>query len=289
MFGYVTIYRKDLTESALDCYQGYYCGLCEALGQRYGMPGRMTLSYDMTFAALLQSALYDPEAVHSSGRCLPHPVKARPRISNRYIDYAADMSVALAYYNYLDDWQDEHRSASLRNAKRLEKYLPAIEEAHPRQCSAIRAQLDALNQLEGSGREDLDALCGCFGTLLGNVLACEDDLWAPVLLRLGRGLGGFIYLMDAYDDLEKDAKNGSFNALAALHAKLDADAFEQRCHELFTQQLGICGESFILLPILKDSPEGQLLYNTIYSGVWCKYTLIKARRDKRRKAEYRHA
>ena len=44
-----------------------------------------------------------------------------------------------------------------------------------------------------------------------------------------------------------------------------------------------------LLPILKDSLEGQILYNTIYSGVWCKYTLIKAKRDKRREAEKRHA
>lgn len=289
MFGYVTIYRKDLTEPALDCYQGYYCGLCEALGRRYGAAGRMTLSYDMTFAALLQSALYDPDTVHSNGRCLPHPVKARPRAANCHIDYAADMSIALAYYNYLDDWQDEHRRASLRNAKHLEQYLPAIEAAHPRQCGAIRTQLDALGKLESSGCEDLDALCGCFGTLLGDVLQYTDDMWAPVLQRLGRGLGGFIYLMDAYDDLEKDARNGSFNALASLHAKLDADEFEARCHELFTQQLGICGENFQLLPILKDSPEGQLLYNTIYSGVWCKYTLIKARRDKRRKAENRHA
>lgn len=289
MFGYVTIYRKDLTEPALDCYQGYYCGLCEALGRRYGAAGRMTLSYDMTFAALLQSALYDPDTVHSSGRCLPHPVKARPRAANCHIDYAADMSIALAYYNYLDDWQDEHRRVSLRNAKHLEQYLPAIEAAHPRQCGAIRTQLDALGKLESSGCEDLDALCGCFGTLLGDVLQYTDDMWAPVLQRLGRGLGGFIYLMDAYDDLEKDARNGSFNALASLHAKLDADEFEARCHELFTQQLGICGENFQLLPILKDSPEGQLLYNTIYSGVWCKYTLIKARRDKRRKAENRHA
>ena len=54
--------------------------------------------------------------------------------------------------------------------------------------------------------------------------------------------------------------------------------------------MGICAEAVGLLPVLKDSPEGQLLYNTIYSGVWCKYTLIKARReDKRREAEKRHA
>ena len=289
MFGYVTIYRKDLTPQALDRYQAYYCGLCEALGRRYGTTGRMTLSFDLTFAAMLHSALYDPETAFSTGRCLPHPVKPRPRAANPYLDYAADMSVALAYYNYLDDWQDEHRRASLRRAQTLERYLPAIRAAHPAPCEAIRARLEELNRLEAAGSDDLDALCGCFGALLGAVFAVHDDIWAPVLARLGRGLGGFIYLMDAYDDLEKDAKRGSFNALAALRAALDDQAFEARCHELLTQQLGVCAEAFQLLPILKDSPEGQLLYNTLYSGVWCKYALIQAQRDKRREAEKRHA
>lgn len=290
MFGYVTIYRKDLPPEVIDRYQAYYCGLCEALGRRYGAAGRMTLSFDMTFAAVLLSALYDPETVYSTGRCAPHPLKPRPRAANRYVDYAADMSIALAYYNFLDDWQDEHRRGSLRSARRLEQHLPGIRRAHPAQCEAIRTRLDALTALEAAGSDDLDALCGCFGALLGAVFRYQNDMWAPVLDRLGRGLGGFIYLMDAYDDLEKDAKNGSFNALAALRARLDDEAFETRCHELLTQQMGICAEAFGLLPVLKDSPEGQLLYNTIYSGVWCKYTLIKARReDKRREAEKRHA
>lgn len=44
----------------MDCYQAYYCGLCQSLGRKYGTAARMALSYDMTFAALLLTALYDP-------------------------------------------------------------------------------------------------------------------------------------------------------------------------------------------------------------------------------------
>ena len=290
MFGYVTIYRKGLTDQDLDRYQAYYCGLCQVLGERYGLPGRLALSYDMAFAAMLLTALYEPDTRFGTGRCAPHPLKARPRARNEFLDYAADMTILLAYHNFLDDWQDDHRQASLRRAQQFEPLLPAIRERWPRQYSVIGDQLSALNLLETSGSHDLDALCNAFGILLGAVFACREDPWMPVLEAMGRGLGGFIYLMDAYDDLEKDAKNGSFNALAALRARLDDEAFETRCHELLTQQMGICAEAFGLLPVLKDSPEGQLLYNTIYSGVWCKYTLIKARReDKRREAEKRHA
>lgn len=285
MFGYVTIYQKDLPEAVVDCYQGYYCGLCRALGQRYGLPGRMALSYDMTFAALLLSAVYDPPTTMASGRCAPHPFKARPRAANRYLEYAADMTVALAYYNYMDDWRDDHKRAGLRAAKQLEPHLAQIRQKRPRQCAAMERQLEELNRLESAGCTDLDALCACFGDLLGAVFQYEDDLFAPVLNRLGRGLGGFIYLMDAYDDLEKDRRHGSFNALAHLADTLDEEAYEVRCHALLTQQMALCAESFELLPVVKDTPEGQLVHNTIYAGVWSKYALRKAARTKRRKGK----
>ena len=112
------------------------------------------------------------------------------------------------------------------------------------------------------------------------MFCCKEDFWSPALDRIGRGLGGFIYLMDAYDDLKKDARRGNFNALADTRRQFGSDeaGFEERCHELLTQQMGICAQNFDLLPILKETPEGQVLHNTIYAGVWCKYALVKAAR-----------
>ena len=43
---------------------------------------------------------------------------------------------------------------------------------------------------------------------------------APALRGMGQGLGAFIYLMDAYDDLQKDARRGRFNALQQLADEL---------------------------------------------------------------------
>lgn len=283
MFGYVTIYRKGLTNQDLDRYQAYYCGLCQVLGERYGLPGRLALSYDMAFTAMLLTALYEPDTRFGTGRCAPHPLKARPRARNEFLDYAADMTILLAYHNFLDDWQDDHRQASLRRAQQFEPFLPAIRERWPRQYSVIGDQLSALNLLEASGSHDLDALCNAFGILLGAVFACREDPWMPVLEAMGRGLGGFIYLMDAYDDLEKDRRKGRFNALQELAEQCSPADYEKRCQELLTQQMGLCAQQFALLPILKDSPEGKLLYNTIYSGVWSKYALVKKHREGRRK------
>lgn len=283
MFGYVTIYRKGLDKACLDRYQAYYCGLCRALGREYGAAGQLVLSYDMAFVAILLSALYEPETAFGSGRCAPHPLRARPRAENEFQRYAADMSVLLAYYNFMDDWQDDHSRASLMRAQRLEGCLPAIRQRWLRQTGVIAEQLSALKLLEDSGSHDLDALCNAFGTLLGEIFACRDDEWAAVLRAMGRGLGGFIYLMDAYDDLDKDRRRGRFNALQELAERLPPGEYEARCQELLTQQMGLCAQQFELLPILRDTPEGTLLYNTIYSGVWSKYALVKKHREGRRK------
>lgn len=285
MFGYVTIYRKDLDKTAMDCYQAYYCGLCETLTP-YGLAARLALSYDLTFAALLLSALNAPQTVFSHGRCAPHPIRPRPRASNQYIAYAADMTVVLAYYNYLDDWQDDRRRLSRDAAETLKPHLEKISQRWPRQCESVRRHLQSLSELEAAGSTDLDALCGAFGALLGDVLVQnETDLFAGPLAGMGRGLGGFIYLMDAYDDLPKDQRRRRFNALAPLAGAYGADraGFETRCHELLTQQMALCAENFQLLPILQDTPEGQLVYNTIYAGVWSKYALVKATRAKKPK------
>lgn len=124
----------------MDCYQAYYCGLCQSLGRKYGTAARMALSYDMTFAALLLTALYDPPTQTSQGRCAPHPLRTRPRAVNEFTDYAADMTVVLAYYNYLDDWRDDHKRSRLRLAKQLKPHLENIRRQWPRQCEAIHTK-----------------------------------------------------------------------------------------------------------------------------------------------------
>ena len=47
MFGYVIVNKQELKFREFDCYQSYYCGLCQCLKERYGRRGQMTLSYDL--------------------------------------------------------------------------------------------------------------------------------------------------------------------------------------------------------------------------------------------------
>lgn len=49
---------------------------------------------------------------------------------------------------------------------------------------------------------------------LENVSAYKNDHWKDALYNLGYALGEFIYIMDAYDDLEKDEAKNEYNPLS---------------------------------------------------------------------------
>ena len=75
MFGYVTVNKPELKIREFEEYQSWYCGLCRELSQRYGRPGKITLSYDMTFLIMVLHGLYEPqksEEKHASGQQAPH-------------------------------------------------------------------------------------------------------------------------------------------------------------------------------------------------------------------------
>ena len=61
MFGYITANMATMDKEQQTRYRAYYCGLCRVLREHYGQAGRMTLSNDMTFLAIVLSSLYEPK------------------------------------------------------------------------------------------------------------------------------------------------------------------------------------------------------------------------------------
>ena len=63
MFGYIRINKAEMKFREFDVYQSYYCGICRDLKRKYGAAGQFSLSYDMTFVAMLLTGLYEPETI----------------------------------------------------------------------------------------------------------------------------------------------------------------------------------------------------------------------------------
>ena len=274
MFGYVVANYAQLTPEQTARYRGCYCGLCRTLGQRYGLRGRAALTYDMTFLVLLLSSLYEPEETHGTERCALHPAKPHGYWYSEITDYAADMNLALAYYSCLDNWRDDHSLPHLAEARLLEKKCVALRSRYPRQMRAIEYGLSRLAALEREKSSDLDAAAGCFGTLMGELFVLREDRWSVPLRRMGAALGSFLYVLDAYDDLEKDRRRGSYNPLLARQGE-DLPA---RCREILTMLIAEAAAEFEKLPLVEDA---ALLRNILYSGVWTRFLQIEARANKR--------
>ena len=274
MFGYVNIHKPELKVKDFYKYKAYYCGLCKTLKYKYGRFGQMTLSYDMTFLIVLLTSLYETDTTHKQNRCVVHPVRKHDTLCNEITEYVADMNIALTYHHFLDDWQDEKSIAGLAGAKVLKRYYKKISKKYPRQCKEIGRCLSQLQECEKAGEKSIDMVARCFGELMAELFTYQQDRWEESLRKIGFYLGKFIYIMDAYDDIEKDKKHNSYNPLILVSNK---DGFDADCRNMLTMMMAECTGEFEKLPCLVDI---DILRNILYQGVWTKFDKINKERKK---------
>ncbi len=274
MFGFVTASFKELTKEQQTRYDRVYCGICRAIRTQAGQLARLNLSYDMTFLALLLMSLYEPAETGGKHACALHPIR-RNWSDCAYIRYAADMNIVLAYYNCLDDWQDDGNHPKKWMADHLAQYLHPISQHYPRQVKAIKDCTLQLSALEKENCADADRCANCFGQLMAELLVCEEDLWSNDLREMGMALGRFIYLADAAVDYKKDARKHKYNPYLAMGTGEDFPRWE----EYLILAMARCTEYYEKLPLVQDKP---LLDNILYSGVW-----LNLRQQKEAKAHDR--
>lgn len=265
MFGYVTAHESELKVKDFQRYKSYYCGLCQVLRKKYGHLGQMTLTYDMTFLIVLLTSLYESETLQERCRCKVHPIKKLVTLKNEITEYAADLNLILAYYHLKDDWQDEKKVSGFLGTCALRRRVKKAVRKYPRQSRAIQKELKALAVLEKEDAVEIDNPAGCFGRLMAEIFIYKKDRWEDTLRRMAFYLGKYIYIMDAYDDLEADMKAGSYNPLKSIAGQEDC---EERCRQMLCMMLGECAAEFEKLPLVLDV---DILRNILYDGVWKRY------------------
>ena len=274
MFGYVIVNKAEMKFKEFDVYHSYYCGLCHALKDRYGTAGQLTLSYDMTFILMLLTSLYEPEISYSTGRCIAHPFEKHEIRRNFFSDYIADMNVVLSYYKCLDDWEDEKKVHKLLLSKLLEGKTSDRQALYRDKIRNIDMLMHEISQKEKENCQDVDTMAGLFGRLMAEITAVREDEWADNLRSLGYYLGEFIYLLDAYEDIEEDVKRNRYNP---LRTRFGEPEFEEDCHTILTMMMARCCKEFEKLPLLENV---EILRNILYSGVWCRYEIVRQKRQK---------
>lgn len=272
MFGYIVLNKPEIKIKDFEEYRSFYCGLCRELREKFGLAGQVSLTYDMTFVILLLDGLYEPGIRKGTTRCIMHPVRKQMVRKSIVTEYAADMNLLLTYYKCMDDWKDERKLIRLGYAKLLEGKNEETAQAYQKKAEKILALLEQLSRWERAGERDIDKMAGCFGKIMEEVFAYKEDIWEKSLRRMGFYLGKFIYLLDAYEDVEKDAENGNYNPFSKDYI---IEGFEERTRQLLIMMLAEACREFEKLPIIR---HGDILRNILYSGVWCRFESVSKKR-----------
>lgn len=268
MMGFVLPGLESLGEEERVRYHAVYCGVCRSIRARYGQRCRLTVSYDMTFLAMVLGSLYEPEERKSQKRCPVHPAQPQEVAQSEFTDYAADLSVALGYHKLMDDWLDAHSAKERAAAVAIALPYRKACRRRPAECAAIEQAMSDIHAIEQAGSADPDAAANRFGLLLGSLFAVKDDFWATDLRRFGARLGKFVYAMDAAVDLRQDQEEGNYNPFIATQrsfASLREDL------ELLAAEMA---DAFERLPLERDV---HVLRSVLYQGVWQRYNVEESK------------
>ena len=272
MFGYVRPRRGDLKIKEFDYYKTVYCGLCHA-EKKLSKRLRYSLSYDMVMLALCRIGATGEVAAFHKLRCIAHPVKGcLCTVSSKSLAYTAQVAAIMVYHKLLDDIADEkgfRRMAArymLKGAKRAKKHspLPALDEA-------VKNTLATLYAAEKRGSDSVYEGADLFGEVLALVFAYdEEDALSKnqkiCLGEIGRRVGRFIYMVDAYADLAEDKKKGKYNPFLLAGEDTDSEAFRHALINALDIELASAVNALDLLS-MEDIGVEHILRNILTMGL----------------------
>lgn len=217
MFGYVQPDKSELKVKEYETYKAVYCSVCKSLGKNYGLLARFLLTYDSAFYVFLMKSVKqdEPDCAHK-GVCRFNPLKKCNYIDNDvYLDEAAALTVIMFYYKIKDNIKDSGL------IKRLLMYfvLPYITLKFKKAVKNYSyfddiISLSMKEQAEAESDKNCitDKACDPSAKALGKIISynAKGEI-KQTLYRIGYCIGRWVYLTDAFDDLENDIKHRNFN------------------------------------------------------------------------------
>lgn len=268
MFGYIKPFKPSMQIAQYEIYRSIYCGLCKQLSKSYAPFARNILSYDLTFLAMLHLALTENPRMIQPQKCMLHWFHKSPcALPCEELSYAADISVISAYYHLLDNIKDHTAPITSHFACFM------LRRAH-KKAAVKKPQLEKIftewnqkqSDIEKQKTESIDKFADPTANAIAKISASftEDEKLIPVFTRFGYMLGRYIYFMDAFDDIEKDAKAKNFNPFLQKFPNREDERFLSYVKEMMYITIAQLASAYELLPIVRLKP---ILDNIIYTGL----------------------
>lgn len=267
MFGYIRPHKAELLMKEFTRFRAAYCGLCKQISQRYGQIPRMSVSYDLTFLALLLIALSADDAQIELESCILNPLKKKPILKgHKALEFCADMSVLLTWLKAKDDANDEKKVRGTILSAALSRSGRKAEKLYPELSDRIALGLKELSLTEKGDPSFVSAdifgsiLADIFDSAIVGVLSDLASEFAAALTDSGKSLGRWAFLIDAIDDFELDTHNNEWNPFMGL----DLEKARKEANHLLIEEEIKLDRTFALLPYERD---GSIIYNVIVLGL----------------------
>lgn len=276
MIGYVKVYKPELKMKDYQVYNAYYCGICKSLGKRYGLIYRNLLNFDAVFLSIALDSINDYVCQLEDFRCILHPIKKKLRCMDSIsIDYVTDITVYMTYKKLVDDVNDDNslmakigtgafKSAFKKASDELGELGPLIEE-----------NLLNLSKLENRKSDSIDETADCYGKIYSAIfthkLGKELDI-LPAIEWLGYNIGRWIYIIDAYEDIESDFKKERYNSILERYKynpKNDIKNYKESIRDKISFVLyAALNEASKSYDLIDKNVNSGIIKNILYEGLY---------------------
>lgn len=273
MFGYVVVDKPSLRIREYDYYRATYCGLCHTMGKCTGCLSILTLSYDVTFFVLVREMLMGTKVEFVKKRCIRHPIKKINTVKmNSQMEYSAYVGAQLSYQKIVDNVNDETGAKQLI-AKICQSLFSKMDmksfDAVPSIADFIATKLDLISQIESERVPSIDAPAEVFGDMMAGLLAFELEGEKKLIAeKIGKRIGRWIYIVDAFDDYYSDRKSGSYNPFVELYYGKDFTNEDLiSISKMLEAELSLAFSALELLDDDKDTNRSEIVKNILCLGM----------------------
>jgi len=255
-------------------YKNYYCGTCFALQYHYGQLSRLLLSYDITLFAVIiklhKSPMCDRLKCYGQAKC-----KKTLFLDNEWKKIAA-LNILLAAENLQDDIEDSKSVKAIIAQFIFGRVFKKAKNDFPELANCISDGYKKILEYEKANKGLLE-LAECFAEMMVNTAKMAfviDETQKDFIHEISR----WLYVIDALDDYNKDAKKGDFNPIVQSGVpfkdyidsnyigmqNLVAD-LSQKYSEFNQKYSNGCVEEQILCSIIKDTipANTSMIFNEV--------------------------
>ncbi len=235
MFGYIRPVKAELYVKDSEFYSATYCGLCRYGGKNISHLTRWLLNYDFVLLALLRMSLTDESVCVQKKRCPYNLRKKNCTCADESYSFVCSAFGHLTYGKLLDDIKDEKGLKRLikKAVKPIFSHINLKSDKFEGLQDIVVDGLSATDEAEKSQCSSLDRAADGFAAMVKKIASYGlEGAKKRIAEDCGYHIGRFIYIADAFDDMESDEKSGNYNPLllrygSAENAMNDVEAIKE--------------------------------------------------------------